>query len=97
MRRTIFSSAPNSYKFEAMPRRNMVLLVRSGKVEPKKTTAAVSAIFSRRATHKVASALEPPPGEWASVFDALAKECGLAMKMDEGFGLVRDFTKGLKA
>jgi nitrite reductase/ring-hydroxylating ferredoxin subunit len=31
------------------------------------------------------------------VFDALAKECGLAMKMEEGFALVRDFTKELRA
>jgi hypothetical protein len=30
------------------------------------------------------------------VFDALAKECGLAMKMEEGFEVVREFTEALK-
>jgi hypothetical protein len=74
----------------------MVLLVHTGKLEAKKTAAAVGATFSRRVTHEMPRTLEPPPGEWASVFDALAKECSLAMKMEEGFGLVRDFTKELK-
>jgi hypothetical protein len=70
--------------------------IRSGKLEVKKTAAAVAATFLRRATHKIASTLEPPPGEWAGVFNAFAKECGLAMKMEEGFALVRDFMKALK-
>jgi hypothetical protein len=30
------------------------------------------------------------------VFDALAKECNLAMKLREGFELVREFTKTLE-
>jgi len=75
---------------------DMVLLVRSGKLEAKKSAAAVSSTFSRRATHEMPRTLETPPGEWAGVFDALAKECGLAMKMEEGFAVVRDFTGRLK-
>lgn len=75
---------------------DMVLLIRGGKLEEKKTITAIRATFTRRATHKVPRELDAPPGDWAPVFDALAKECALAMKMEEGFALVRDFTGTLK-
>jgi predicted nucleotidyltransferase component of viral defense system len=75
---------------------DMVLLIRGGNLERKKTAAAVRATFTRRATHEVPSKLDSPPGEWAPVFDALAKECGLAMKIEEGFQVVREFTEALK-
>jgi hypothetical protein len=39
--------------------------------------------------------LDPPPAEWEPVFDALAKECDLTMKLQEGFELVREFKKTL--
>jgi hypothetical protein len=75
---------------------DMVLLIRGGNLERKKTAAAVRATFTRRATHEVPSKLDSPLGEWAPVFDALAKECGLAMKIEEGFQVVREFTEALK-
>jgi Nucleotidyl transferase AbiEii toxin, Type IV TA system len=75
---------------------DMVLLIRSGKLELKKTAAAAVATFSRRATHEMPRIIEPPPGAWAGVFDGLAKECGLAMKMPKGFAVVRDFTRTLE-
>ena len=55
----------------------MVLLIRSGKLDKDKTSAAVRATFAKRGTHAVPAELDPPPAEWGSVFDALAKECGL--------------------
>jgi len=75
---------------------DMVLLIRGGKLERKKTTAAVGVTFARRATHEVPGKLDSPPGEWTPVFNALAKECGLAMKMEEGFEVVRKITEALK-
>ena len=75
---------------------DMVLLIRGGKLERKKTAVAVRATFTRRATHEVPGKLDSPPGNWAPVFDALAKECGLRMKIDEGFRVVREFTEALK-
>jgi len=57
---------------------DMQLLVHSGKLEAKKTAAAVGATFSRRATYEMPRAIEPQLAESAGVFDALAKECGLA-------------------
>lgn len=74
----------------------MVLLIRGGKLEEKKTITAIRATFTRRATHKAPRELDAPPGDGAPVFDALAKECALAMKMEEGCALVRDFTGTLK-
>jgi hypothetical protein len=72
---------------------DMVLLIRGGKLERAKTAAAVHATFTRRATHEVPGKLDSPPGEWALVFDALARECGLPMKIEEGFRAVREFTE----
>ena len=75
---------------------DMLLLIRGGKLERKKTTAAIRATFTRRATHEVPGKLDSPPTEWTPVFDALAKECGLAMRIEEGFEEVREFTEALK-
>jgi hypothetical protein len=56
---------------------------------------AIRTTFSKRATHDVPVELDPPPPAWEPVFDALAKECGLAMKLAEGFALVQEFTRTL--
>ena len=76
---------------------DMVLLIRSGKLDKKKTAAAVRATFTKRGTHAVPAELDPPPAEWGPVFDALAKECGLAMKIEEGFAVARGFAQTLGA
>ena len=70
---------------------DMMLLIRGGNLEQEKTAAAIRATFKRRATHEVPRKLDSPPAEWAPVFDALAKECGVAMTMKEGFELTREF------
>jgi hypothetical protein len=44
--------------------------------------------------HQVPSKLDSPPEDW--VFDAPAKECGLVMKMEEGFEVVGEFAGALK-
>jgi Nucleotidyl transferase AbiEii toxin, Type IV TA system len=58
---------------------DMVLLILGEKLDRGKVRAAIEMTFARRATHKLPSVLEEPPREWESVFDALAKECHLAM------------------
>jgi hypothetical protein len=69
---------------------DMVLLIRGEKLDRTKTAAAVRATFAKRATHEVPKELDPPP-EWEPVFDALARECNLDMKLGEGFEVVREF------
>ena len=75
---------------------DMMLLIRGGTLEREKTGAAIRATFKRRATHEVPRKLDSPPAEWAPVFDALAKECGVAMTMKEGFELTREFIATLE-
>jgi hypothetical protein len=71
-------------------------LIRAETLDKSKTAAAVGATFRKRATHTVPKELDPPPAEWELVFEALAKECDLAMELREGFELVREFTKTLE-
>ena len=75
---------------------DMMLLIRGENLEQEKTAAAIRATFKRRATHEVPRKLDSPPAEWAPVFDALAKECGVAMTMKEGFELTREFIATLE-
>jgi hypothetical protein len=75
---------------------DMVLLIREETLAKSKTAAVVRATFMKSATHDVPKELDPPPAEWEPVFDALAKECNLAMQLPEGFELVREFTKTLE-
>ncbi len=75
---------------------DMVLLIRGAMLETNKAGDAIRATFSKRGTHGVPRDLDPPPAEWDLVFDALARECGLAMKLGEGFEVVRDFTRTLE-
>jgi hypothetical protein len=66
-----------------------VLLISEEALDKSKTAAAVRATFRKRATHNVPMELDPPPAEWGPVFDALAKECNLAMELREGFDVRR--------
>jgi Nucleotidyl transferase AbiEii toxin, Type IV TA system len=75
---------------------DMVLLIRGEMLDKSKTAAAVRATFMKRATHDVPKQLDPPPAEWEPVFDALAKECNLAIQLPKGFELLREFTKTLE-
>lgn len=74
---------------------DMVLLIRGQRLDKERVVVAIRTTFSKRATHDVPVELDPPPPAWESVFDALAKECGLAMKLAEGFALVQEFTRKL--
>jgi predicted nucleotidyltransferase component of viral defense system len=76
---------------------DMVLLIRTEKLDNGKTTEAVRATFAKRATHERPRELDVPPTEWEPVFDALAKECGLAMNLGEGFAVVREFARTLES
>jgi predicted nucleotidyltransferase component of viral defense system len=75
---------------------DIVLLIRTEKLDNGKTTEAVRATFTKRATHERPRELDVPQEEWEPVFDALAKECGLAMNLGEGFAVVREFTRTLE-
>jgi predicted nucleotidyltransferase component of viral defense system len=75
---------------------DMVLLIRERKIDRKKVGTAVRATFGRRATHAIPKKLDPPPAEWGPVFDGLARECNLKMKLRDGFETVREFAETLQ-
>jgi predicted nucleotidyltransferase component of viral defense system len=75
---------------------DMILLIRTEKLDIGKTSVAVRATFAKRATHDLPRDLDSPPAEWAPVFDALAEECGLTMSLGEGFAVLREFTPKLE-
>lgn len=75
---------------------DMVLLIREGKIDRKKAGTAVRATFARRATHAIPKELDAPPAEWEPVFEELARECNLKMKLREEFEKVREFTDALE-
>lgn len=74
---------------------DMVLLIQRENLDKARTGAAVRATFGKRLTHEMPRELEAPPAEWGPVFDALAKECNLAMNLQVGFETLRTFTRTL--
>jgi Nucleotidyl transferase AbiEii toxin, Type IV TA system len=74
---------------------DMVLLIREQKLDRQKTAEAVRATFGKRHTHEIPDALPAPPPAWEPVFDALAKECHLDLKLQQAFELVREFEETL--
>jgi len=75
---------------------DMLLLIRGEQLDRLKTAAAVRVTFAKRTTHKIPTELDPPPPEWEPVFDALAIECNLDMKLQAGFEAMRAFSRTLQ-
>ena len=75
---------------------DLVLLVDSNRLIPKKTRKAILSTFNRRATHPVPPFLPDPPSVWKKPFDALAAECGLQIGTDEAFRTVEIFFRSLQ-
>jgi hypothetical protein len=70
---------------------DMLLLIRQGKIDNPRLAAAIKATFAKRATHPMPRGLEPPPAEWEPVFQALAQECDLDVRLSAGFETVQGF------
>ena len=70
---------------------DMLLLIRQGKLDNPRLVAAIKTTFAKRATHPMPWKLEPPPAEWEPVFQALARECDLDVKLSAGFEIVQGF------
>jgi hypothetical protein len=70
---------------------DMLLLIRHEKLDNQRLAAAIKATFTKRATHPVPQKLEQPPSGWEPVFQALARECDLDVRLSAGFEVVQDF------
>ncbi len=62
---------------------DMLLLLQLRKVDGKNLRNIAQKIFKVRGTHPLPESLEPPPSEWASLYEALAGECGITLNMHE--------------
>jgi hypothetical protein len=81
---------------EIAQNRGLLLLVGGKTLQEGKTSRAVRATFTRRGRHAIPNELAPPPPEWEQVFNALAEECHLGMKLQAGFLVVRKFVGTLR-
>lgn len=74
---------------------DLILLIESELLDPKKVVHALQATFKRRGTHPLPPALTPPSEDWRGPLEKLALECGLPVALETAFGGVRDYFHGL--
>ena len=85
---TLPRSTPNSRVKDLI---DLLLLIRSGKLEKKRIAEAVRVTFERRKTHQLPSVLSGPPLGWGKQFSELAAECKVSEDMQEAFAKVQAF------
>ncbi len=86
-------TAPNSRVRDLV---DLVLLIRSGTLDPTRVVECVRRTFTRRGTHPVPPTLEAPPESWTAPFAALAEECSLEISVSEAFSDVARYIDGLE-
>lgn len=62
---------------------DMLLLLQLRQVDGKNLRKIAQKVFKVRGTHSLPESLEPPPSEWASLYEALAGECGITLNIHE--------------
>lgn len=72
---------------------DMILLIKTQKLDLEKIKTAIQGTFERRGTHVLNSNLSAPPADWAKPFAALAKESQLSVDLDSAFILLQDFVR----
>jgi hypothetical protein len=85
---TLPRTTPNSRVRDLV---DMVLLIKSGTLDPGRIAQALHATFGRRTTHSIPEALAPPPKEWAAPFARMAAECSLNLADAEAFSILKNF------
>jgi hypothetical protein len=85
---TLPRSTPNSRVKDLV---DLALLTAEGKLDRDRCTDALRLTFERRNTHPLPTALDAPPPDWQTPFEALAKECGLETDLAATFEKVRSF------
>jgi len=75
---------------------DMVLLIKSAKLNSAKVRKALEATFKKRHTHILPKNLETPSHEWNKPFLNLSKECNLPMNLDSAFNMVEIYYKKIK-
>jgi predicted nucleotidyltransferase component of viral defense system len=81
---TLPRSTPNSRVRDLV---DLVLLANSN-LEIRLLGTAITATFDRRSTHPFPKELAPPAESWAPPFNALARQCNLAVGLESAFALI---------
>jgi Nucleotidyl transferase AbiEii toxin, Type IV TA system len=85
---TLPRNTPNSRVKDLV---DMALLVGDNTLDRQRILNALRLTFERRETHPLPKTLDPPPSEWTTPFQTLAKECGLPPDLTAVFERVRKF------
>lgn len=72
---------------------DMILLIKTKKLNNTKLKEAIQKTFDRRDSHKIPEKLQAPPSEWQIPFTNLAKECELDVTLDAAFKKLNKFIK----
>lgn len=64
---------------------DMVLLIQMRKINLNVLKEALRLVFQIRDTHSLPQEIDAPPQSWEVPYNALAKECGLKMNLNEAF------------
>ena len=72
---------------------DMILLIRTGKMNLNKVCKAITQVFNCRNSHQLPHRLAPPPHTWSEKFKNMSKECQLNIEMDEAFAELCKFTR----
>lgn len=70
---------------------DMILLIKSGTMQPARIKTSVVATFDRRATHVLPTVLADPPVAWVQTFTSMASECALTETLSEAITLVQGY------
>lgn len=70
---------------------DMLLLMRSQKLDEDKLKEAIERTFKRRKTHDVPQELDPPPENWEKPFLKLARDCELSLEINDAFLELKNF------
>ena len=70
---------------------DMVLLIEEGIMSEAKLLKALRQTFDKNQRHPLPQELPAPPTAWATKFATLAKECHLALTLEDAYELVKDY------
>lgn len=70
---------------------DLVLLTRSGDLQPVRTLQFVRSTFGKRQTHDPPPEMPPPPTDWSRTFAALAEEIGIEPDIEIGYRYISDW------
>lgn len=70
---------------------DMLLLIEHRTINADTFKQTIQKVFKARQTHSLPMSLNKPPNEWATLYEALADECGIKQTMEQAFNRISQF------